>query len=172
MVAMGAQAADPGRAWGVPVFEADTVSLPALQGHARRLAQALCPGDLVLLVGPLGAGKTAFVREVAGALGVTDAVRSPSFTLANVYAGQLTVHHLDLYRLDSVGESDALAVEEYLSPAAVTLVEWPQAGAERLGEATWVVWLEHETPETRRLAIRARDASTALRWERTGQDPA
>lgn len=155
--------------WGVLLVDEAAVTVETMGWHARRLARALALGDLVLLLGPLGAGKTAFVREVAAGLGVTDPVRSPSFTLANVYAGPVTVHHLDLYRLEGVGESDALALEEYLSPRAVTLVEWPQAGAERLGEAAWVVRLDHETVETRRLVLRARDALVAARWERAAE---
>jgi tRNA threonylcarbamoyladenosine biosynthesis protein TsaE len=77
------------------------VGLGDLKRIGRRLAAALRPGDLVLLYGPLGAGKTTLVREVAVALGVTDPVRSPSFTLANIYAGRPPVQHLDLYRLDA-----------------------------------------------------------------------
>ena len=72
---------------------------------------------------------------MAEALDVTDPVRSPSFTLANIYAGRMTVQHLDLYRLDEIGDDDALALEEYVCGDAVTLVEWPQAGIGRLGPA-------------------------------------
>ena len=64
---------------------------------------------------------------------MTDPVRSPSFTLANIYAGRLLIQHLDLYRLDDIGDDDALALEEYVRGDAVTLVEWPQAGLGRLG---------------------------------------
>ena len=73
------------------------------------------------------------MRAVAEALEVTDPVRSPSFTLANIYAGRLPVQHLDLYRLDEIGDDDALALEEYVGGDAVTLVEWPEAGVGRLG---------------------------------------
>lgn len=149
---------------GCVVLDEAGVDLGALGRVAVRLAAALLPGDLVLLLGPLGAGKTEFVRAVARALGVTDPVRSPSFTLANVYAGRTRVHHLDLYRLEGVGEEDALALEEYLTPEAVTLVEWPQAGVERLGQATWVVELDHRTPDTRSLRLTAKNAEAAARW--------
>lgn len=149
---------------GLVLVDESAVDLRALGRAAERLAAALLPGDLVMLLGPLGAGKTEFVRAVTRALGVTDPVRSPSFTLANVYAGPTRVYHLDLYRLEGVGEEDALALEEYLTPEAITLVEWPQAGAERLGRATWLVELDHRTPDTRTLRVTAGDSEARARW--------
>ena len=123
---------------------------------------------LVLLNGPLGAGKTTLVREIAVALGVTDTVRSPSFTLANVYAGPLVVNHLDLYRLEEVADEDTLALEEYRSPDAVTLVEWPEAGGGRLGSPEWVIYLDHDTVTTRRCRAVAYGADVARRWREAG----
>ena len=73
------------------------------------------------------------MRAVARGLGVTDPVRSPSFTIANIYSGRVTVQHLDLYRLEEIGDEDASALEEYVRQDAVTLVEWPEAGVGRLG---------------------------------------
>ncbi|MBC7293351.1 MAG: tRNA (adenosine(37)-N6)-threonylcarbamoyltransferase complex ATPase subunit type 1 TsaE [Thermoleophilia bacterium] len=137
----------------------------AVEAVARRLARALRPGDVVLLFGSLGVGKTTFVRAVARALRVKDAVRSPSFTIANVYAGPVTVQHLDLYRLDDIAAEDALALEEYVRDDAVTLVEWPEAGLERLGQARWVVRLDHESLNRRRLELEVGDEEAAARWE-------
>ena len=85
------------------VFRGEGITLDQVATLARRLADAIRPGDLVFLEGPLGAGKTTFVRALADALGVTDPVRSPSFTIANIYKGDVTVQHLDLYRLDGAG---------------------------------------------------------------------
>jgi tRNA threonylcarbamoyladenosine biosynthesis protein TsaE len=136
----------------------------------RRLARALRPGDLVLLHGPLGAGKTTFVRAVARALEVTDPVRSPSFTIANVYSGHLPVQHLDLYRLDEIRDEDALALEDYLRDDAVTLVEWPEAGEARLGAAAWTVRIAHESLSTRSLEIEAGTEEARERWEEAGED--
>lgn len=141
------------------------VGLAELKRIGRRLAAALRGGDLVLLYGPLGAGKTTLIRAVAEALEVTDPVRSPSFTLANIYAGMLTVQHLDLYRLDEIGDDDALALEEYVREDAVTLVEWPQAGIGRLGPATWVVRMAHESLHERTVELEALSAEAERRWE-------
>lgn len=136
----------------------------------RDLARVLRPGDLVFLYGPLGAGKTTFVRAVSRALDVTDPVRSPSFTIANIYAGRVTVQHLDLYRLDEIDDDDALALEEYVGNDAVTLVEWPEAGLGRLGVPTWTVRMDHESAETRTVEIEAGSAETAARWEGAARD--
>ena len=141
------------------------VGLSELRRIGRRLAGALRGGDLVLLYGPLGAGKTTLIRAVAEALDVTDPVRSPSFTLANIYAGRLLVQHLDLYRLDEIGDDDALALEEYVGGDAVTLVEWPQAGIGRLGPATWKVRLAHESLHERSIDIEAMTGAARDRWE-------
>jgi len=145
------------------------VGLGELSRVGRRLASALREGDLVLLYGPLGAGKTTLIRVVAEALDVTDPVRSPSFTLANIYAGSLVIQHLDLYRLDEIGDDDALALEEYVSEEAVTLVEWPQAGIGRLGPASWVIRLAHESLHERSLEIEALTGDARERWKAAGR---
>ena len=147
------------------VLRRQGVGLGELRRIGRRLAGALRGGDLVLLYGPLGAGKTTLVRAVAEALEVTDPVRSPSFTLANIYSGRLLVQHLDLYRLDEIGDDDALALEEYVGGDAVTLVEWPQAGIGRLGPATWKIRLAHESLHERTVEIEAMTDDASDRWE-------
>jgi tRNA threonylcarbamoyladenosine biosynthesis protein TsaE len=147
------------------VFSQSGVGLGGLRRAAVRLAGAMRPGDLVLLYGPLGVGKTTFVRAVAQALHVTDPVRSPSFTLANIYKGDMVVQHLDLYRLDQIAEDDALALEDYVQGDAVTLVEWPQAGEDRLGKPSWVVRLAHESLHERGLEIFAGSEEARRRWE-------
>ena len=140
------------------------VELGRLEAIAGRLARALRPGELVLLFGPLGAGKTTLVRMLCSELGVTDPVRSPSFTIANVYAGPVTVNHLDLYRLEMVAAEDSLALEEYTSPDAITLVEWPEAGMPELGDAAWVVHMEHESLTTRVITIEVIGGDACARW--------
>ncbi|GJM39385.1 MAG: tRNA threonylcarbamoyladenosine biosynthesis protein TsaE [Acidimicrobiales bacterium] len=95
--------------------------------QTRALAAALVAlvddGDLLMLVGDLGAGKTAFTQGLAAALGVTEPVTSPTFTLANRYEGRLVVNHLDAYRIEAIEEAQDLALIELLEDG-VTLIEW------------------------------------------------
>ncbi len=147
------------------VLQEAGVGLRRLEQIGNTLAQALRPGDLVLLYGPLGAGKTSLVRVVARALRVTDPVRSPSFTIANIYSGDILVQHLDLYRLEDIGEEDALALEEYRRDDAVTLVEWPEAGLARLGAPVYTVRMDHESLHLRSIEIEAADEEATERWQ-------
>jgi tRNA threonylcarbamoyladenosine biosynthesis protein TsaE len=152
---------------GHVVLREQGVRLQRLERIGRRLARSLRAGDLVLLYGPLGAGKTTLVRAIARALRVMEPVRSPSFTIANIYPGPVIVQHLDLYRLQEIGNDDALALEDYLREDAVTIVEWPQAGVGRLGPATWTVRLGHESLHERSVEIEAATADARRRWEET-----
>ena len=92
----------------------------AVSGLAR-------PGDLVLLVGDLGVGKTAFAQGFARALGIDEPVTSPTFTLVRTYRGRLTLNHLDVYRLDRLQEADDLGLAELIDDGGVTLIEWGDA---------------------------------------------
>ena len=101
----------------------ETTDVAATQSLAARLAGLATDGDLLVLIGDLGAGKTAFTQGFARALGVTAPVTSPTFTLANRYEGRLVVNHLDAYRVEAIGEARDLAVPELLEDG-VTLIEW------------------------------------------------
>ncbi len=91
---------------------------------AHAVGELLRPGDVVSLVGDLGAGKTVFARGVARALGVTELVVSPSFTIVREYEGRVPLVHVDVYRIDAVQELHDLGFEEVVRDDAVTLVEW------------------------------------------------
>jgi tRNA threonylcarbamoyladenosine biosynthesis protein TsaE len=91
---------------------------------AAAVAAVVVPGDLLLLAGDLGTGKTAFAQGFAAGLGVDEQVTSPTFTLARSYEGLLRLNHLDVYRLDHLQEAVDLGLAEILDEEAVTLIEW------------------------------------------------
>lgn len=107
-----------------PVAVVRTSSAQETRDVAAVVAGHIAADDLLLLTGDLGAGKTAFTQGFAAALGVTEPVTSPTFTLANVYRGRLEINHLDVYRLQHLDEVMDLGLSELLDSGAVTLVEW------------------------------------------------
>jgi tRNA threonylcarbamoyladenosine biosynthesis protein TsaE len=118
------------------------------------LAAALKPGDIVLVRGELGAGKTTLVRGAAKALGVGDVVTSPTFSIAHRYHGSdVTVSHLDLYRLGALGQEEPELLEDYLTPDSIAFVEWPKEAAPELRDACLLVTLTHEGADRRRIEV-------------------
>jgi tRNA threonylcarbamoyladenosine biosynthesis protein TsaE len=119
-----------------------------------RIAARLRPGDVVLLYGELGAGKTTLIRGACRALGVVAPVTSPTFTIGQRYEGaRMPISHLDLYRLEALEGEDPALLDDYLGDEGVAFVEWPEAGAERLGRPAIQVRLEHEAEERRRIEV-------------------
>lgn len=103
-----------------------TQSAAETRALGMRLAEKLKAGDVVLLEGELGAGKSELARGVAKGLGVTETVTSPSFTILNVYeSGMIPLYHFDWYRLESEEELYELGMDEYLGGDGIALVEWP-----------------------------------------------
>jgi len=128
-----------------------------LDALAVRVAGVLRPGDVVVLRGEVGSGKTTFVRAAARALGVRETVTSPTYQFARGYEGtadgrEITLNHLDLYRLEELDARDALDLDEYLEPIAITFIEWADPALELL-ERPSVVELSHQTPATRRVRL-------------------
>jgi tRNA threonylcarbamoyladenosine biosynthesis protein TsaE len=105
----------------------ETDSAAATEGVAGTFAAELARGDLVLVSGDVGAGKTTFVRGACRALGVTDRVTSPSFTIGRLYRGKVPVSHIDLFRLETLSGEDPGLLAEYLAPDTISFVEWPDA---------------------------------------------
>ena len=121
-----------------------------------QLAEALRPGDLVLVRGELGAGKTTLVRGAAIALGVTDPVTSPSFSIGHRYrARELTVSHIDLYRLAGLEYEEPGLLEDYVGEGRIAFVEWPLDEERALSDARVVVSLEHRGDDRRRIVLDA-----------------
>ena len=110
-----------------PLAEVPTASVEGTRRLAAAVAGLGRPGDLIVLCGDLGAGKTAFTQGLGAALGVEVPITSPTFTLANRYPGTLTVHHLDVYRLEHIDEVADLGLHELVDALSVTVIEWGDA---------------------------------------------
>ena len=117
---------------GGPRLEVRTDSVEVTRRLGALVAELVHGGELVLLVGELGAGKTAFVQGLARALDVTEPVTSPTFTLVHEYEGKVPIHHVDVYRLERFGEVADLAIGELLDDGGTTLIEWGDAVATAL----------------------------------------
>jgi tRNA threonylcarbamoyladenosine biosynthesis protein TsaE len=122
----------------------ETNSAAETEAVATELAGRLGHGDVVLVSGELGAGKTTFVRGAARALGVQSPVTSPTFTIGHVYAGDgLEVAHLDLYRLPTLGAEDPALLDDYLTADRIGFVEWPGTPGAAFERVAARVALEH-----------------------------
>ena len=133
--------------------ELETESPAETESVGAALAARLRPGDVVLVSGDLGSGKTTLVRGACGALGVAGPVTSPTFTIGQVYAGPVEVAHVDLYRLPSLAMEEPGLLDDYLTPERIGFVEWPETEAPELRAATARVRLEHLGGDRRRIAI-------------------
>jgi tRNA threonylcarbamoyladenosine biosynthesis protein TsaE len=151
------------------VTELETGSPEETEGIAARLAVQLVPGDIVLVEGELGSGKTTFVRGAARALGVEGPVTSPTYTIGHRYRGGVDVSHLDLYRFEGMSNAEWGDLEGYFENAVV-FVEWPQAGAGFLPPEKARVGLQH-VGETRRLIVLQSDEKSLEKSVFTGADP-
>jgi len=133
-----------------------TTSVDDTRALAAGIAGLAEPGDLIVLAGDLGTGKTAFAQGFAQGLGVEEPVTSPAFVLVRTYEGRLPMVHLDVYRLDHMQELVDLGISELLDEGAVTLVEWGDAVAPALPADFLEVRLESaEAPDDRVLTVRS-----------------
>ena len=130
----------------------------ATQAAGESFAQVLRPGDIVLLSGPLGAGKTTFSKGVARGLGVRDRVTSPTFTMVRQHEahndqGITTLHHCDVYRVESLGEVLDLDLGELVEENAVALVEWGDLAASIFGRDVVTVTITLNDDDSRTIAV-------------------
>jgi len=133
-------------------FETDSPAQTEAAGG--ELAARLRPGDVVLVSGELGSGKTTFVRGACRALGYRGPVASPTFTIGQVLGGSVEIAHLDLYRVGSLQDEDPSLLEDYLTADRVGFVEWPEVGGPLLDRVAARVRLEHAGGERRRILVR------------------
>lgn len=121
---------------------------------AARTAARLAPGDVVLLRGEVGSGKSVFVRAAAHALGVEGPVTSPTYAIGNLHDGSdCEIAHLDLYRLDQLAVADATVLEDFLTPQRIAFVEWPHEELSDLPGLRLLVDFEHAGGDERRIEI-------------------
>ena len=130
----------------------------ATRDAGEAFARVLRPGDVVLVSGQLGAGKTTFVQGVARGLGVRERVTSPTFTMVRQHvthheSGIATLHHADVYRVESVGEVRDLDLGELVEEAAVALVEWGDLAASVFGRDVLTVALDFDDGEVRTITV-------------------
>jgi len=133
-------------------MEAETTSAEETERAGAAIARELRPGDVVLVSGELGAGKTTWVRGALRALGVTEAVTSPTFVVGVLYDGAA---HLDLYRLSGLDDEDPGLLDPYFGPELVTFVEWPERARGTVGgvQPARRVRLEHAGGDRRRIEV-------------------
>lgn len=134
--------------------ESTTHSATETEALGAELAARLGPGDVVVISGEVGAGKTTLIRGACRALGISGPVTSPTFTIGQRYGGgRMPVSHLDLYRLQTLEGEDPALLEDYLRPEGVAFVEWPGAGSGRLDRPALEIRLAHVDEEHRRIEI-------------------
>ncbi|MDT4763325.1 tRNA (adenosine(37)-N6)-threonylcarbamoyltransferase complex ATPase subunit type 1 TsaE [Sphaerochaeta sp. PS] len=118
-----------------------------------RLGQACSAGTVISLRGSLGAGKTVLAKGIARALGITEAIVSPTFTLMQEYEGRLSLHHMDLYRISGSDEFEMIGGEEMLHGNGVTLIEWSEKIEDMLPDWTIFVDIRIMPDQSREITI-------------------
>lgn len=141
----------------MPVRVIETETPLQTESLGAEIASQLSDGDVVLVCGELGSGKTTLVRGAARALGVSDPVTSPTFSIGHRYRGSaITVSHLDLYRLAGLAGEDPALLADHLGPGRIAFVEWPESAAQELTQARLRVTLAHGGGDRRRIEVQER----------------
>ena len=132
----------------------ETAGPSGTEALGAQLSSRLRPGDVVLVRGELGAGKTTLVRGAARALGVVGPVTSPTFSIGHRYRGSgVGVSHLDLFRLGGLDSEEPDLLAEYLAPDRIAFVEWPEIAGAELPGARWQVTLRHAGGDRRHIEV-------------------
>lgn len=167
-----------------PQAEVVTGSAAETRGLGARLGAVAQPGDVLLLLGQFGAGKTTLVQGIAHGLGVEGPVTSPSFVIANEYQGRIPLYHVDLYRVDEMDAPTLEALTEYFGTDGICAVEWPGAlpdmlteGASRfeltvIGEDRRRISIETGVDRLREVFVRRTGAPSPVVGPRGGPSPA
>jgi tRNA threonylcarbamoyladenosine biosynthesis protein TsaE len=138
----------------------ETFAARETESLGAELAAGLRDGDVVLVQGELGSGKTTLVRGAARALGVTDPVTSPTFSIGHRYrAVELTVSHLDLHRVAALEHEDPGLLADYLGPGRIAFVEWPPESDRELTSAALRVRLSHRGGDRREIEVTEQSGS-------------
>lgn len=128
------------------------------------LGKGATGGEVIGLSGPLGAGKTQFVKGLAKGLGVADAyVSSPTFILVHPHEGRLPLYHIDLYRLEKESDAEAIGLEEYLEGEGVAAVEWVERALQFLPRARLMISLQYKEGDRREITLTA-SGTDYIRW--------
>ena len=133
-----------------------TIGPDQTEAIGSELAEGLSPGEVVLVEGDLGAGKTTLVRGASRALGVTVPVTSPTFTIGQRYPAPVPVAHVDLFRIAEIDAEDPDLLADYLAPDTITFVEWPSHAETEIAALGWVtarVRIEHAGGDRRMITI-------------------
>ncbi len=145
-----------------PPVEIDSACAEDTHELGRILGEHARPGDIFLLTGDLGAGKTTLTQGILWGMGSDDYVRSPTFVLATEYDASIPLHHVDLYRIDGVEEMDELGLDELVEDGGVVVVEWAEKAAELFPAGRLQVNIERMGGDSRRLIL----SSTSAEYER------
>jgi tRNA threonylcarbamoyladenosine biosynthesis protein TsaE len=136
-------------------LELITRSPEETQDFGKRLGKIARPGDVILLVGKLGAGKTCLTQGIAWGLSIDEYAASPSFVLVRELYGRLPLYHVDFYRLENLEEIAELGLDEYFYGKGITVVEWAEKALELLPPENLLIEMEYVAETERRLRLKA-----------------
>ena len=130
-------------------------SIKQTKSIGEKLGEVTEPGDLLLLIGDLGTGKTCLTQGIAIGLGIKSSVRSPTFILVNEHYGRSTLFHIDLYRIENINEVEGMGLDEYVNSDGVCVVEWANKATSAFPKEHLRIDLQHIGEKSRKLTFTA-----------------